>query len=141
MSEERDTVKPSTVSLSIAEVKTPIDKSETTSETHLQSLRSSEEKTVDAAYSVENEVTNKEATVFEKVKGFLFGKSKKDKTSKATIKTSAEERSPIEISSEPDVISVGNLPKDDVVKDVATDISTRQDVHQLAVSVFYHFKY
>ena len=136
MGEERDRVKPSTVSLSLTEVSTPIDKSETIPETHLQPISLPEEKAVDVAYSVDSEVTKKEATVFEKVKGFIFGKSKKDKPSKATIKTSAEEITPVEISSEPDVKLVGNLSKDDVVKDVAADISTGRDVNELAVSLF-----
>ena len=119
--------------MSPAGLKTPIDKSETTTDAKIKSLKPSEEKPLDATYSVSNEEVEKEATVYEKVKGFLFGKSKNEKLSKAEIKTSGEIVTPVEISSEPDLKQVQQLSKDEVVKDVATDISTGRDVQEIAV--------
>ena len=119
--------------MSPAGLKTPIDKSETTTDAKIKSLKPSEEKPLDASYSVSNEEVEKEATVYEKVKGFLFGKSKNETAVKAKIKTSGEIITPVEISSEPELKQVQRLSKDEAVKDVATDISTGRDVQEIAV--------
>ena len=116
------------------DVKTPIDKSETTSEAKIEILKPSQEKAQDASYSVESEGIEKEATVFEKVKGFLFGKSKKEKATTANIKPSEEIATPVEISSELELKQVSELSKEDIVKGIATDTFMGQDAQEIAVS-------
>ena len=63
----------------------------------------------------------------------MFRKSKNEKAAKAKIKTSGGIVTPVEISSEPELKLVQRLSKDEVVKDVATDISTGRDVQEIAV--------
>ena len=119
----------------MSDIKPSIDESETVPEANIETLQVSEDKALDASYIVDSEETNKEATVFEKVKGFLFGKSKKDKTSRATVETSKKVVTPVEISSEPEVKAVKNLSKDEIIEEVAADVSTGQDVQEIAVSM------
>ena len=119
----------------MSDIKPSIVESDTTPEANVETLHVSEDKALDASYTVDSEETNKEATVFEKVKGFLFGKPRKDKASKASIETSKKVVTPVEISSEPEVKAVKNLSKEEIVVEVAADVSTGQDVQEIAVSL------
>ena len=65
----------------------------------------------------------------------MFGKPKKDKASKATIETSKKVVTPVEISSEPEVKVVKSISKDEIIVEVAADVSTGQDVQEIAVSL------
>ena len=65
----------------------------------------------------------------------MFGKPRKDKASKASIETSKKVVTPVEISSEPEVKVVKNLSKNEIIAEVAADVSTGQDVQEIAVGL------
>ena len=124
-----------TGSLSVEEGIVPMNRSEASSETLLLPLTSNKEGAVNALYSEDDKESGKEATVFEKVKSFIFGKASKQKGSKAVFDTRTDTNTPVQISSEPNIKSVGNLRTDELIKQVATDTSTAGVFHEPIVRI------
>ena len=121
--------------LSLEDENVPMNRSEATSETLLLPLISKKEEAVNALYSEDDKQSSKEATVFEKVKGFIFGKASEKKRSKAVFDTGTDTKTPIQISSEPNIKFVGNLKTEEMKKQVATDTSTAGVVHEPIVRI------
>ena len=77
--------------------------------------------------------------MFEKVKGFIFGKPNKQQQSKATIDTTTDTLTPLQISSEPKINVAKKLSEEKIKKDFAPDISTSETINEPFVSVNIYF--
>ena len=128
-----------TGSLLIEDVSIPINKVETIPETQLQALEQQKEGRLEANYSLDHDKSTKQATVFEKVKGFIFGKPNKQQQSKATIDTTTDTLTSLQISSEPKINVAKMLSEDKIKKDLAPDISTPETINEPLVSVNINF--
>ena len=124
-----------TGTLSLEEENLPMNRLEATSESLIMPLVSQNEDAVNALYSEDDKQSSKEATVFEKVKSFIFGKASEKKRSKAIFDTRTDTNTPVQISSEPNIKFVGNLTTDEMKKQVATDTSTAGVFHEPIVSI------
>ena len=124
-----------TGTLSLEDENIAINRSEATADTLITPLTSKKEESVNALYVEDDKKQSKEATVFEKVKSFIFGKSSEQKRPKAVLETGTDTLTPVQISSEPNVKFVSNLRNDEMKEQVATDTSTAGVVHEPIVRI------
>ena len=111
----------------------PMDQTETTTDTYSKPLSSEKADKVDTSYTVDTDKPREEATIFETVKSFISDETPERTISEVEIDARTNLLTSIQVSTESDVKSVGKLPKEEIKKDVATDVSPAQTINEPVV--------